>query len=196
MTRRPFVPLAVAAALAFTPGRGRAQETPKAETQKPEASKAESAAERRGPTAILRVQLVITRFQDEKKVASLPYAFVVTAGGDWTRMRLGVETPVPVMGPSLPDGKTPTSFQYKNVGTKIDCRATVRGEVYQVFIGVENSSALAGPGGSVGGAPLFRTFETKLDLFLRDGQSLQTVASTDPVTGEVVKIDVTLNVVK
>mgnify|MGYP003520612399 CR=1 FL=1 len=31
---------------------------------------------------------------------------------------------------------------------------------------------------------------------LRDGQSIQAVASTDPVTGEVVKIDVTLNLVK
>jgi len=189
MARRTLVPLAVAALLAV-PGRGRAQETPK-----PEAPKAES-AERRGPTATLRVQLVITRFQDEKKVASLPYTFVVTAGGDWTRMRMGVDTPIPTSVPSSPDGKTPTSYQYKNVGTKIDCRATTRGEVYQVFIGVENSSALAGPAASAGGAPLFRLFETKLDLFLRDGQSVQTVASTDPVTGEVVKIDVTMNVVK
>jgi hypothetical protein len=31
---------------------------------------------------------------------------------------------------------------------------------------------------------------------LRDGQSAQMIASTDPVTGEVVKIDVTLNVVR
>ena len=44
--------------------------------------------------------------------------------------------------------------------------------------------------------PLFRTFNISLDPMLRDGQSIQAVASTDPVTGEVVKIDVTLNVVK
>jgi hypothetical protein len=31
---------------------------------------------------------------------------------------------------------------------------------------------------------------------MRDGQTIQTIASTDPVTGEVVKIDVTMNVVK
>ena len=31
---------------------------------------------------------------------------------------------------------------------------------------------------------------------MRDGQTVQTVASTDPVTGEVVKIDVTMNLVK
>jgi hypothetical protein len=196
MTRRTLVPLAVVAALLAVPGRGWAQETPKPAAQKPEAPKAESAAERRGPTATLRVQLVISRFQDEKKVASLPYTFVVTAGGDWARMRMGVDTPIPMTAPPLPDGKTPTAFQYKNVGTKIDCRATLREDGYQVFVGVENSSALPGPGASASSAPLFRLFETKLDLFLRDGQSVQTVAATDPVTGEVVKIDVTMNVVK
>ena len=196
MTRRTLFPLAVAAALLVVPGRGGAQEAPKPEAPKPEAPKGDRAVEHRGPTVTLRVQLVISRFQGEQKLASLPYTFVVTAGGDWTRMRMGVDTPIPVAGPSLPDGKAPTSFQYKNVGTKIDCRANDRGEGYQLGMRVENSSALTGPGASVAGAPLFRLFETNLDLFLRDGQTVQTVASTDPVTGEVVKIDVTMNVVK
>jgi hypothetical protein len=51
-------------------------------------------------------------------------------------------------------------------------------------------------GGAAEGAPLFRRFETAIEVILRDGQTVQTIASTDPVTGEVVKIDVTLNVVK
>lgn len=189
MTRHTPLQFALAAALAAFPASARAQETPR-----PDAPKAEK-AEKGVATATLRVSLVISRFQGEKKLASLPYTFVVSAGGDWTRMRMGVDTPIP-MGPPSPDGKGPVSFQYKNVGTKIDCKATQRGQDYQVYLAVENSSALAGPGASVEGAPLFRSFETKLDLFLRDGQSIQTVASTDPVTGEVVKIDVTLNVVK
>jgi len=196
MIRRTLVPLALAAALLAVPGRGRAQEAPKPEAQKPDAPKADRAAERRGPTATLRVQLVISRFQGEQKLASLPYTLVVTSGGDWTRMRMGVDTPIPVSLPSPADTHAPTSFQYKNVGTKIDCRATERGEGYQLGMRVENSSALTGPGASVAGAPLFRLFETTLDLLLRDGQTVQTVASTDPVTGEVVKIDVTMNVLK
>jgi len=103
-----------------------------------------------------------------------------------------------------------TSIQYRNVGTNIDCAAWDKGDGrYQLSIGVENSSALAlekGPsGGNPGGPPvdagptgipLFRRFDANLDPWLRDGQSLQTIASTDPVTGEVVKIDVTLNVVR
>ena len=43
---------------------------------------------------------------------------------------------------------------------------------------------------------MFRTFNVSLNPTLRDGQSIQAVASTDPVTGEVVKIEVTLNVVR
>jgi hypothetical protein len=190
MTRRTLFPLAVA--LLALPGRGQAQETPK-----PEATKAESAVERRGPSATLRIQLVITRFQGEKKLASLPYTFVVTAGGSRARMRMGVDTPVPTTTTSSDTGKPMTSYQYKTVGTNIDCSASDRGEGrYQLNIGVENSSALTGPGAAVEGAPLFRRFETNLDPLMRDGQSVQTVASTDPVTGEVVKIDVTMNVVK
>ena len=191
MNRRTLLPLA-AAALVAIPARGGAQETPK-----PETAKAESATERRGPTATLRVQLVISRFQGEKKLASLPYTFVVTAGGERVRMRMGVDTPIPVPSTSSDTGKAMTSFQYKTVGTNIDCWAVDRGEGrYQLKVTVENSSAFPGGDASVGGAPLFRRFETSLDPLLRDGQSVQTVASTDPVTGEVVKIDVTMNVVK
>jgi hypothetical protein len=192
MTRRTLFPMVLAAALVAVPAPGQTQDTPK-----PEAAKTEVNAERRGAVATLRVQLVITRFQGEKKLASLPYTFVVTTGGSRARMRMGVDTPIPVTTTSSDTGKPTTSYQYKTVGTNIDCAANDRGEGrYQLNIGVENSSALTGVGASVEGAPLFRRFETNLDPLLRDGQSLQTVASTDPVTGEVVKIDVTLNVVK
>ena len=212
MTRRTLS-IAIAAALLALPGRGRAQETPKPEAAKPEAPKAEAAregaAERRSPQGVnLRVQLVISRFQGEKKLASLPYTLLVTTGGSRARMRMGVDTPVPVTTSS--DSGKPTSIQYRNVGTNIDCAAWDKGDGrYQLSIGVENSSALAlekGPsGGNPGGPavdanptgiPLFRRFDANLDPWLRDGQSLQTIASTDPVTGEVVKIDVTLNVVR
>jgi hypothetical protein len=202
MTRRTLFPLVALLAL---PGRSQAQDTPKPEATKPEAS-----AERRGPTATLRVQLVISRFQGERKLASLPYTLLVTTGGARARMRMGVDTPIPVTSTS-DGGKQTTSIQYRNVGTNIDCAAWDRGDGrYQLSIGVENSSALAlekGPSGAVNpggplvdanptGIPLFRRFDANLDPWLRDGQTVQTVASTDPVTGEVVKIDVTMNVVK
>ena len=161
-------------------------------------------------TPTLRIQLVISRFQGEKRTGSLPYAFTATVGGERVRMRMGVDTPVPVFMPTVPGDRAtnvPSSYQYKNVGTNIDCLAReVGGGRYRLNVTVENSSALSlekGPGSnepeselSKAHVPLFRRFETSLDLVLHDGQTIQTVASTDPVTGEVVKIDVTMNVVK
>ncbi len=171
------------------------------------AARSETATERAQPdrpTATLRVQLMISRFQGEKKAGSLPYAFTVSAGGSRIRMRMGVDTPVPVFGmqpgPGMPNHAIATSYQYKNVGTNIDCWARDLGDGrYQLSMTVENSSTLGSEREdepSSGRPPLFRRFETSLDPVLRDGQTIQTVASTDPVTGEVVKIDVTMNVVK
>lgn len=159
----------------------------------------------KGVTATLRVQLVISRFQGEKKTGSLPYTFVVTAGASSVRMRMGVDTPIPDFdSQERPDGTlklTQTGFKYRNVGTNIDCRARDLGDGrFWLELGVENSSAMPGAGKEATtpaeAAPLFRRFETSLNPLLRDGQSIQTIASTDPVTGEVVKIDVTLNVLK
>jgi hypothetical protein len=113
-------------------------------------------------------------------------------------MRMGLETPIPVSHPVTGpgDAKPRTSYNYRNVGTNLDCRARATNDGrYQLEMSVENSSALSGTGAS-GMPPLFRTFNVNLNPILRDGQSLQTVASTDPVSGEVVKIDVAMNVVK
>jgi hypothetical protein len=216
MARRSLVTFATALALAALAVPGRTQEAPRPEAAKPEAAKAsdERPAERGGmPVSTVRVNLVITRYQGERKVASLPYTLVVGTGGFRTRMRMGVDTPIPVTSftVSEPGGSKPsTSYQYRNVGTNVDCAVWERGrmsesgvreQVYRLSLSVENSSAFSGPdarvaSGASEGAPLFRRFETSIDVALRDGQTVQAVASTDPVTGEVVKIDVTMNVVK
>jgi len=208
MTRRLVVTLASALAAAFLALPSRAQDTPKPETQKaPETARPATldllrpGLERRAPGAMLRVQVVIARFQGEKKVASLPYTFSVTVEGRSARMRMGVDTPVAVATAASDAGKpATTSFQYRNVGTNIDCRASDAGDGrYQLQLSIENSSAyLGGPlaDANATGSPLFRRFDTNIDPVMRDGQTIQTIASTDPVTGEVVKIDVTLNVVK
>ena len=40
---------------------------------------------------------------------------------------------------------------------------------------------------------MLRNFRSQTNVILRDGQSVQYVAATDPVSGELLKIDVTLN---
>ena len=165
MPRRLAVTLASVIAAATLAGPTLAQDTPKPEAQKasPEAVKpAESSrGERRAPGATLRVQVVISRFQGEKKLASLPYAFTVTVEGRGVRMRMGVDTPVAVATAASEAGKPmTTSLQYRNVGTNIDCDARDAGDGrYQLMLGVENSSAyMGGPLADANstGSPLFR----------------------------------------
>jgi len=206
---RSSIAVAAAVALGLVAARGAAQEAP--QPARPEAPQAESEAHkvqartsqdlRCTPGAALRVQLVITRLQDEKKQASLPYTFVVSARPSQScpvsrvRMRMGVDTPVPAMAFDDSGKMTGRSVQYKTVGTNIDCSADDLGDGrFKLFLAVENSSAL--PGDKLAEYPLFRKFEISLDPILRDGQRAETVTSTDPVSGEVVKIDVSLSVGK
>jgi hypothetical protein len=198
MTRSFFPILAPVLATTVLVPAGHAQD---AKPELPKAVETALSAERRAPGPTLRVQVVISRFQGEKKVASLPYALSVTAEGRPVRMRMGVDTPVAV-ATAAAEGARPamTSLQYRNVGTNIDCSARNAGDGrYQLMLSIESSSAYLGgqlADANATGGPLFRRFDATLDPVLRDGQTVQTVASTDPVTGEVVKIDVSLSVVK
>jgi hypothetical protein len=168
----------------------------------PERVEAKAAPERPEPRPVpklVRVQLLLVRQQGEKKTASIPYTLVASTDGDWGHLRMGVEVPIAV---GAADSK---SFRTKNVGTDIDFKArTAAGDRYAVELHVENSSfyGRTGDAGTTRDAavasdgPMFRSFKASFSLVLRDGQSLQTVASTDPITGEVTTIDVTLHVVK
>ncbi len=205
MARRSLVVLAVTVALAAPL---RAQDSSKPEGAKP----AEAATPRpRKVPGLLRVQITIARYQGEQRIASVPYTVLLTTDEKRVRLRMGVEVPISVTSfTKSDDGKSGpvTSFQYKNVGTNIDCSAEDRSGdgIFQLGLSVESSSIYTATEarttsglnetGLVPDRPLFRTFNVSLNPTLRDGQTIQTVASTDPVSGEVVKIDVTLNVVK
>ena len=156
----------------------------------------------------LKVQVVIARFQGEKKIASAPYTLAVTATnarGEFARLRIGAEVPIstPPSGPSA-DGKTPTpaGIQYRPVGTNIDCLVRrVDDTSFEIQLTIEQSSVvndeqkLQTPR-AVPNAPAFRSFRFTNSAVLRDGQTTQFTNAADALSGEVVRVDVTLNVVK
>ncbi len=136
-------------------------------------------------------------------LVNAPYSFLIAADSKKAVVKMGVEVPVAVT--EFPENEGIVSFQYRNVGTNIICFAEDRGEgLYQLHLMVETSSIYGAPvlqtGRAptelAGGKPIFNSFSVNLDPLLRDGQSVEAVASTDPVTGDVVKIDVSLNVKK
>ena len=158
----------------------------------------------------LKVTVVLSRYQGEKRISSMPYMLGVTAGatapGPKTTLRMGTNVPVvtTVFGG---DGKTSpqSSYTFRDVGTNIDCIAwgeeTTAG-LFQVSLTITDSSIgvdaskRTGTQGVVADVPSFRNFNSSFTALLRDGQTTQYTSATDPVTGELMKIDVTLNVMK
>jgi hypothetical protein len=150
----------------------------------------------------LELEVVISRYtSDNKKISSLPYSVAVNAGerAQPTKLRMGANVPVPTAsfgGPAAPANAV-TSYNYQSVGTNIDSSARPLGEGrFVVTISVEERSVVQPTAGATPVAPVIRNFETQNNLVLRDGQTRQFTAASDRVTGEVVKVDVTLKVVK
>jgi hypothetical protein len=172
------------------------------------------------PSAIvpLRVQVVISTFQGEKKISSVPYTMSVNAGpspfgptgvpgpfvGATSQLRMGVKVPIPMMAPPTVDGKRLEGMvqagpvAYQDIGTNIDCTATTTEDGrFQLHISVEDESISEARGATrPGDPPMIRSFRLSNQVILRDGQSTQFTAATDRVTGEVVRVEVTINVAK
>ena len=153
------------------------------------------------PTLVpLRVQLVVSRQIGEKKISSLPYALWVTAnGGKMTNVRMGVQVPVATTM-TTKEGVTTPSYNYRDVGTNIDCQATSQGDgVFTLDIRLNDSSVSFDPkdsGPALKGIPAFRNFTSNFSILVKDGQTAQYTSATDPLSGETLKVDVTLNVLK
>ena len=156
----------------------------------------------------LKVTVTISRWEGEKKVSSSPYILMVvpsygkraTEGqdGDYTSVQMGSETPVPQPTVGQGDGKVVASYSYRTLGTNINVAGRpVDGGQYNLSVSVQDSQ-LSGMQTVAGGpsVPRFQTFKASNRLTMRDGQTTQYAVATDTITGQVTKLDVTMNVVK
>jgi hypothetical protein len=169
------------------------------------------------------VQVVISRYQSEKKIGSVPYSLAVNAavpafGAPPRPAQLKMGSMVPIMSPAAasakPSGDTPppgppatglnyqNNFNYQNIGTQIDCSAIPSNDGrFELNISIEDSSIYVDNQVVKGASkasepPVLRSFRSRNDLILKDGQSIQFIAATDRISGEVIKVDVTVNVLK
>jgi type II secretory pathway component GspD/PulD (secretin) len=151
----------------------------------------------------LKVQVVTTRYQGEKKISSMPYTLTLSAQRPNNHATLRMGTKIPVMmvsSANVPkDAPQVGPIQYQDVGTNIDCFSTpLDGGRFLLSITVDDSSVYPDeqlPGGSKGN-PSFRSFRASNTMVLKNGETGQFTTATDKVTGETVKVDVTLTVVK
>jgi archaellin len=167
----------------------------------PQSTRAQS-----GNLVAVKVQVVISRYQGDKKISSLPYVLGVVVNLSKTSLRMGVDVPVVQTVFSSPSKDGPatvpsSSYSYRSVGTNIDCTAeNGPGDAFKLALTVQDSSVQLDPAergkGLEPNVPMFRSFNSSFQILLRDGQSTQYTSATDPISGEVTKIDVTLNVLK
>lgn len=180
---------------------GRAQDKPKAE-EKPRSE---------APSTPAKVLIVFTEYDGDKKVKSLPYTLYINAPdapelgpGTWARLRIGSR--VPVYTSASTENTT-----YIDVGTNIDARAAhTGGGRFLLYLNLDRSwvdgdatlammkSDSAPPDGPAGRfrKPVIRQFKSELDLKIREGQVVESTMATDPFSGKVLKVEVSVSVVK
>lgn len=154
------------------------------------------------PSIPVKVQVVFTEYDGEKKVSSLPYSFMAITdekmGGYYsTSLRTGIRVPIEIDGK---DQKT----TYLDLGSNIDCG--VRSEDdgrYRVYLSFERSSLFPNKSAEgerlvsePNGLPLLRQFRSSENLVLKDGQTIENIMSTDPLNGHSLRVSVTINLQK
>lgn len=160
-------------------------------------------------TTPLQVTIVFNEFDGTKRVSSLPYQMScnATPRHETSSLRLGLRVPI-ATGSSAGEMKN-FQYTYQDVGTDIDCRAMAapEGGGFVVGLGLKrnviyppNQSSKPiewQPGAPLQDHPIFGGFQADVkDLLLRDGETVQAATATDPVSGHVWKIDVSLKVGK
>ena len=181
-----------------------AQDKPKVEdSQKPEVR-----------TTPVKVQIVFTEFEVDKKVKSLPYTLYVNApdapewksgnSSSWVKLRVGSRVPVYTGGDK-------GSMQYLDVGTNIDARSAYTGEGrLSLSLKIERSWVEGGVSVPVAKSdssasetssghfqePIVRQLVSEFELKLREGQPVESTMATDPISGKVLKVDVSFTIVK
>jgi len=160
-------------------------------------------------TTPIKVQVVFTEFEGDKKVKSLPYSIYMNAAdanefkpASWVKLRIGSRVP-------LYAGKD--EMQYIDVGTNIDARAAYNHEGNVLLqITLERSwvegevafplakSDIPLPDSSSGHfqEPIIRAFKSELEMKLRKGQIVESTVATDPISGRVDEVEVSFALVK
>jgi len=154
------------------------------------------------PAIPMKVQIVFTEWDGDKKISSLPYTFSVivdekSSGRYSVNLRTGVRVPVEL---DAKDQKT----TYLEVGTNIDCGIHEEEEgKFRVLLNFDRSALYPNKSAEgerlvsePNGMPLLRQFRISDDLLIKDGQTSDLILSTDPLNGHVLKAAVTISSVK
>ena len=196
MTRKYQTFVMAAGCLAFAVCAAAAQQQQPQSSPPPSAAAAPPAKD---ASVTLKVQVVVSRRQGEKLIGRQPYTITVSPDNPAATLRMGLQVPVTS---TSENGKI--AFNYRDVGMSIDCSARTLGDgKYRLTLSMDDASVVSDDSAASarapapGGVPQFRSFRLSNQIaVLRDGQTAQLTSATEKGTGEIVTVDVTLNVVK
>jgi len=149
----------------------------------------------------LKLQVVISRYEGEKKISSMPYTLSVNAGRK-ASLRMGTSVPIASTSftPNAAGGAAVnplTSYNYRDIGTNIDCSTSALDDGrFFVELNIVDNAVDEQPRNNAVPLPSLRNFQSNNSLVLKDGQTAQFTAAVDKLTGVVTKVDVGLIVVK
>jgi hypothetical protein len=157
-----------------------------------EASGAKAQEEEKVPGRRLRVQFQETRQQGEGTTASRPWSLLLHADAGRAHLFVGTQAAI-----TWNEKDGPTTI-FKNVGVTAEATVTTlpdgRYGVDGWFEASQRRRLPSGPGEApvTGGNPILQAVQAQARLTLREGETVPFASAVDPVTGEVVRIDLAL----
>jgi hypothetical protein len=169
-----------------------AQNAPPPQPQRPAAQDAQP--DRR----TYRLQIVVAHYDGDRRVSSVPNTIVGSMG---TTVTVSSGLQVPVVNSAAGTGVSNFTFKQIGFNATVVVRPLEDGRFSLSQFTVEESSVLPDKAAgaspvSVNGVPVFSDYIVTTALNMSDGETIQLATAASPLTGQVTKIDVTLNVLK
>ena len=144
--------------------------------------------------ARVRVKLVVDKMEGTKVASSVPFELQVKVGGGQTTLNHGRSVPVPQMNAK----DSTTAYSYQSVGGNIAIGdVAANDQVISFLLMLDISTVDPAPAASAAtAAPVFRRYSTQSVVSVRPGETTQLAMSTDPITGDTVRLSVTADVVR
>jgi hypothetical protein len=160
----------------------------------PRVAAAQGAGTQVGPI-VLKMTVTLSRYTGEKKTSSLPFVLMLVSGDERpTTVQMSSQVAIPQGGiPGNP-------FTSQNIGTSMSATAKLlEGGLCNLALTISDTQLVTESGASapeLKGLSRIQSFTSSPRLILRDGATVSYNAGTDKFTGEIVKVDVTMNIVK
>lgn len=174
-----FSMLMMGLALTLGAGSGRAQEA-----DAPAKAKAE-------PVVAYRLDFSVNELEEGKKLNSRQYSMHLNSD-DSNEIKIGTRVPVPT-GPVIKDNPlASTQFQYLDVGTKIYCRLTARGNDLLLTVHADISNFATPEGQNSLNVPVVRQFTINASTIALLGKAMVVGSVDDPGSKRQFQLEVTV----